>query len=75
VRTSGAGGNTVTLRIVKRGPRYTTYYSADGGHFAPIYTGGAALSGVKVGLFALGSGETASFGYFRVKNSGPVSLH
>jgi beta-glucosidase len=74
-RTAGVIGDTVWLRMVKRGPRYATYYSGDGVHFIPIYEAGAALVNVEVGLFAVGSGQTASFGYFQVKNSGPVSLH
>jgi regulation of enolase protein 1 (concanavalin A-like superfamily) len=73
--TAGVVGHTVWLRMIKRGPRYDTYYSDDGTHFAPIYSAGADLSNVKVGAFAVGSGQTASFGYFHVKNSGPVSLH
>jgi beta-glucosidase len=73
--TAGVVGHTVWLRMTKRGPRYTTYYSADGVHFAQIYSAGAALSDVEVGAFAVGSGQTASFGYIRVKNSGPVALH
>jgi beta-glucosidase len=74
-RTAGVVGHTVWLRMIKRGPRYATSYSGDGVHFAPIYNAGADLSDVKVGVFAIGSGETASFGYFHVKNSGPASLH
>jgi regulation of enolase protein 1 (concanavalin A-like superfamily) len=45
-------GRTVWLRMRKRGPRYTTYYSSDGRRFRPIYTSGASLSGVRAGLFA-----------------------
>jgi regulation of enolase protein 1 (concanavalin A-like superfamily) len=73
--TAGMFRNTVWLRMVKRGPRFTTYYSADGTHFSQLYSAGANLADLKVGLFAVGSGQTASFGYFRVRNAGPVSLH
>jgi regulation of enolase protein 1 (concanavalin A-like superfamily) len=73
--TARTAGRTVWLRMTKRGPRYTTYYSGDGVHFARIYSAGADLRDVRVGAFAVGSGQTASFGYLRVKNSGPVSLH
>jgi beta-glucosidase len=75
VPTAGRIANTVWLQMVKHGPRYETFYSPDGVHFYPIYTTGANLTNVKVGLYAVGSGPTASFGYLRVKNSAPVSLH
>jgi beta-glucosidase len=75
IPTAGRIANTVWLRIVKRGPRYATYYSSDGAHFAPIYSVGTSLTDVKVGLFALGSGSTVSFGYFNVRNAKPASLH
>jgi beta-glucosidase len=75
VPTAGRLRNTVWLRMVKQGPRFATYYSADGVHFAPIYDAGASLADIKVGLFAVGSGPTVSFGYFHVRNAGPVSLH
>jgi beta-glucosidase len=75
IPTAGRIGNTVWLRMIKQGPRYTTLYSSDGTHFVPIYTTGASLTNVKVGLFAVGSGPTFSFDYFHAKNSGPASLH
>jgi beta-glucosidase len=70
-------GNTVWLRMVKDGPRYTTYYSTDGTHFVQIYNVGASLSNVKVGLFAFnGAGIsndlTAAFDYFHVSNRIPT---
>lgn len=75
VPTAGRLRNTVWLRMVKHGPRFTTYYSSDGTHFSSLYSAGANLADVKVGLFAVGSGQTVSFGYFHVRNAGPVSLH
>jgi len=75
IPTAGKLRNTVWLRMVRRGPRFATYYSADGVHFSPIYDVGASLADVKVGLFAVGSGPTVSFGYFHVRNAGAVSLH
>lgn len=73
--TAGVLGDTVWLRMVKHGPRYTTYYSADGRHFTALYSAGASLANVKVGLFAYDGSETAgdlkvSFGYFRVGRRG-----
>jgi beta-glucosidase len=73
--TAGRIGTSVWLRMVKRGPRYTTYYSADGVHFAQLYSVGASLSDVKVGLFALSGASTlndlsAAFDYFRLSQSG-----
>lgn len=50
-------GGAVWLRMVKQGPRYTTYYSSDGTHFAELYNTGASLTNVKVGLFALGESD------------------
>ena len=75
IPTAGRFRNTVWLRMVKRGARFTTYYSTDGAHFSSLYSAGANLADVKVGLFAVGSGQSVSFGYFRVRNAGPVSLH
>jgi beta-glucosidase len=75
IPTAGLLSNTVWLRMVKIGPRYTTYYSTDGVHFVPIYNVGASLSNVKVGLFAFSGGDTTNdlavaFDYFRVQNAG-----
>jgi hypothetical protein len=74
------GGRTVWLRLVRRGPHYSAYYASDGRHFTRLYSAGADLIGVKVGLFAFNAGgttagPTASFGYFHVQNAGPGSLH
>jgi beta-glucosidase len=74
IPTSGLlDGDTVWLRMVKQGPRYTTYYSTDGVHYTPIYEVGAALRDVKVGLFAWNGPATSSnlnvaFDYFHVSN-------
>jgi regulation of enolase protein 1 (concanavalin A-like superfamily) len=66
--------NTVWLRMVKRGPRYTAYYSTNGTNFLPIYNVGASLQNVKVGLFAYSGADTSNdlnvdFDYFRVHPS------
>jgi len=70
-------GDTVWLRIVKDGTRYTTYYSTDGSNFVPIYEVGASLTNVKVGLFAYAGASTATdmtaaFDYFHVSNGIPA---
>jgi beta-glucosidase len=69
-------GDTLWLRMVKVGPRYTTYYSTDGITFVPIYEVGASLANVKVGLFAFNAAGTstdlqAAFDYFHVSNQIP----
>jgi beta-glucosidase len=69
-------GDTVWLRMVKNGPRYTTYYSTDGTNFVQLYNVGASLSDVKVGLFSFnGAGTssdlTAAFDDFEVTNTIP----
>ena len=75
IPTAGILSNTVWLRMVKVGPRYTSYYSTDGVHFVPIYNVGASLSNVKVGLFAFAGADTVNdlsvaFDYFHVQNGG-----
>jgi beta-glucosidase len=67
------GATTVWLRMVKRGPIYRTYYSTDGQNFTPIYTTGASLRNVNVGLFAFNRAGTSTdlsvaFDDFRVAN-------
>jgi beta-glucosidase len=67
------GDGTLWLRMVKDGPRYTTYYSTDGSTFVPIYNVGASIANVKVGLFAFNGAGTstdlqAAFDYFHVSN-------
>lgn len=76
---AGRLGDTVWLRIVKRGPRYTTYFSADGRRFRAIYNVGAPMDDLNVGLFAWNGPSQAgslraSFGYLKVSNSGPLNL-
>jgi alpha-glucuronidase len=79
IPTSGVlSSDTVWLRMVKQGPRYTTYYSTDGVNFVEIYNVGASLQNVKVGLFAFSGTDTTTdltvaFDYFRVHNWGYVS--
>jgi beta-glucosidase len=71
--------DTVWLRMVKSGPRYTTFFSNNGRRWAAIYNIGASLQDVQVGVFAFNGPAPAptlkaSFAYFHVKNSGPVVL-
>jgi hypothetical protein len=71
-------GDTVWLRMVKNGPRYTTYYSTDGTNFAQIYNVGSSLRNVNVGLLAFNAAGTsndltAAFDYFRISNRIPTS--
>ena len=68
-------GRTLWLRTVKRGPRYTTYFSRNGVHFVRLYEGGASLVNVRVGLFAWGGADTnnslqSAFAYFHLRESG-----
>jgi beta-glucosidase len=74
--TAGIIGDnqTVWLRMTKTGPRYTTYYSTDGVTFTPLYTAGAPLQNVRVGLFAFNRAGTTNdlnvaFDYFHVANA------
>ena len=69
-------GDTLWLRMVKDGPRYTTYYSTDGMTFVPIHEVGASLANAQAGLFAFnGAGTTAdlqvAFDYFHISNQNP----
>jgi beta-glucosidase len=79
IPTAGlVSGDTVWLRMVKDGPRYTTYYSTDGTNFVQIYNVGASLRNVNVGLFAFnGAGIsndlTAAFDYLHVSDRIPTS--
>ena len=68
--------STVWLRMVKKGPRYTTSYSTNGADFTALYTTGAALTNVKVGVFAFNGPATSTdlnvaFDDFRVTNDRP----
>jgi beta-glucosidase len=74
--TAGIIGDnqTIWLRMTKSGPRYTTYYSTDGVNFTPLYTAGAPLQNVRVGLFAYNRAGTSNdlnvaFDYFHVANT------
>lgn len=68
--------STVWLRMVKKGPRYSTSYSTNGTDFTPLYTTGAALTNVKVGVFAFNGPATSTdlnvaFDDFQVTNDQP----
>jgi beta-glucosidase len=79
IPTAGlVSGDTIWLRMVKNGSRYTTYYSTDGVNFVQIYNVGASLSDVNVGLFAFNGAATstdltAAFDDFHVSNGIPTS--
>jgi beta-glucosidase len=69
---------TLWLRMVKHGPRYTTYYSTDGSGWVPIYSVGASLQNDKVGLFAFSGADATNdlnvkVDYFHVHNWGYVA--
>ncbi|HEX4012246.1 MAG TPA: glycoside hydrolase family 3 C-terminal domain-containing protein [Solirubrobacteraceae bacterium] len=69
--------DTLWLKMVKVGPRYTAYYSTDGATWVPIYNVGASLQNVKAGLFAFSGTDTINdltvdFDYFHVQNWGEV---
>lgn len=71
-RTSPQMPHTLWLRMVKRGPRYSTLYSLDGVNYVGLYGVGASLSAVRVGLFATGGLAPAgpldvAFDWFRVQ--------
>jgi hypothetical protein len=73
-------GKTIYFRMVKTGPRYASFYSADGTTWTPIYETGAALSNVKVGVFAFNRGGTSSdltvsADYFRVLDTAAPVVH
>ena len=62
--------NTIWLRMTKHGYTYTTSYSVDGNTWVPVWSTGATLSNLKVGLLAIGgaatTGPNVAFDYFRV---------
>ena len=62
--------NTIWLRMTKHGYTYTTSYSLDGNTWVPVWSTGATLSNLKVGLFAFDgaatTGPAVAFDYFRV---------
>jgi hypothetical protein len=67
-------GTDVWLKLVKRGPRYQSYYSTDGTNWTALYETGASLTNVKAGVFAYNragtaTDVTASFDYFRLATS------
>ncbi len=65
--------NTIWLRMTKQRYTYTTSYSLDGNTWVPVWSTGATLSNINVGLFAFnGAGTTTNlkvaFDYFHVSN-------
>jgi beta-glucosidase len=52
--------NTIWLRMTKHGYTYTTSYSLDGNTWVPVWTTGATLSDIKVGLFAFNGAATTT---------------
>ncbi len=73
-------GTTVYLRMRKQGARYTTYYSADGVDWKPVYEVGSSLRNVKVGVYAFNRAGTTNdlsvaFDYFRISGqTSPASI-
>ncbi|NYF11696.1 glucose/arabinose dehydrogenase/regulation of enolase protein 1 (concanavalin A-like superfamily)/putative cell wall-binding protein [Leifsonia sp. AK011] len=76
-------GTTTWLRVEKIGDTYTAYWSADGETWTQVVNAGtpvvftnAAVSGAKVGLFAVGTAaqgtenRTAKFDYWEVQENG-----
>jgi hypothetical protein len=53
-------GTDVWLKLVKRGPRYQSYYSTDGTNWTALYETGASLTNVKAGVFAYNRAGTAT---------------
>jgi beta-glucosidase len=69
--------NTVWFRMSKTDAIYRIYYSVDGITFAPLWTTGATLNPVKVGVFAYNRTGTSTtlnvaFDYFNVTNGIPT---
>ena len=65
--------NTIWLRMTKQRYTYTTSYSLDGNTWVPVWSTGATLSNINVGLFAFnGAGTTTNlkvaFDFFHVSN-------
>ena len=64
------GNNTIWLRMTKHGYTYATSYSLDGSTWVPVWSTGATLNNLKVGLLAFGgaatTGPAVAFDYFRV---------
>jgi beta-glucosidase len=63
--------NTIWLRMSKLGSRYSTSYSLDGDTWVPVWSTGATLENVKVGLFAFNRAGTTTalqvaFDYFHL---------
>ena len=62
--------NTIWLRMTKHGYTYTTSYSLDGSTWVPVWSTGATLSNIQVGLLAFGgaatTGPQVSFDYFHI---------
>jgi beta-glucosidase len=64
---------TVWLKLVKRGPRYTAYWSKDGSDYRVLYETGASLTNARVGLYAFGPagadpGLRVAFDWVRIAN-------
>ena len=65
--------------MTKRGTQYTTYWSADGVSWVRMYSVGASLRDVEVGLFAYTGTVPAgpfdvAFDYLRVAGSGTTLI-
>jgi beta-glucosidase len=62
--------NTIWLRMTKEGSRYSTSYSLDGDTWVPVWSTGATLRNVKVGLLAFNgaaaTGPQVAFDFFHL---------
>jgi beta-glucosidase len=63
--------NTIWLRMTKTGYTYSTFYSLDGDTWVPVWTTGATLQDVDVGLLSINRASsdttlTASFDFFHL---------
>jgi alpha-glucuronidase len=63
--------NTIWLRMTKNGVHYSTSYSVDGVTWVPVWTTGATLTNLRIGLLAFNRAGTttdlqAAFDYFHV---------
>jgi beta-glucosidase len=65
--------NTIWLRMTKQGDVYTTSYSLDGDTWVPVWSTGATLSNIKVGMLAFNGAATTTnqqvgFDFFHVSS-------
>jgi regulation of enolase protein 1 (concanavalin A-like superfamily) len=64
-------GNTIWLRVSRKGTQYTTAYSLDGTTWTTVWSNGATLTNPRVGVYSYSAAApagalTASFDFFHV---------